>query len=192
MANSTVTKNALAKGFKELLCEYPLEKISVKDITEQSGMNRNSFYYHFQDKYELMNWIFDSEIADHAIIFNDSSKFLIESFKNICSILYNNREFYLACFKYEGQNSLYESLNKLYYEQWKEKLRKRYMNLEVDIDEEELDLMAKLNTRAIVGTLKDWINSGMQDNYMNYFDKNLSAPKNKEWFTLKGKYILVS
>lgn len=192
MANSAVTKKALARSFKELLQKQPLDKISIRDITEQSGMNRNSFYYHFQDKYELMNWIFDSDIAGHSIIFNDSSKFLADSFKGLCRVLYNNKDFYLACFKYEGQNSLYETLEKLYYEQWKEKLKKRYRMMKKEIDEVELDLMAKLNTHALLGTLKDWIRGGMEENYMYYFEKNLSNLNKKECFMVKGKYIIVS
>lgn len=192
MANNKVTKEALAKGFKELLKERAFEKISVKDIAEQCGMNRNSFYYHFQDKYELMNWIFDTEVASQKIIFDGSSKFLIDSFKNVCCGLYNDRDFYLACFKYEGQNSLYEALNKLYFGLWKERLGERYKSLNIELDEEELDLMAKINTRAVVGTLKDWIKGGLHDNYMDYYEKNFSALDDKECFMVGGKYIMLS
>lgn len=192
MANQKVTKEALANGLKELLQERPLEKISVKDISEKCGMNRNSFYYHFQDKYELMNWIFESEVEDHITVLNDTSKFLADSFKAICERLYKGREFYLACFKYEGQNSLYEALNNIYIGLWKDKLSERYKELEIELDEEELELMAKINTRASVGTIKDWIKNGMRDNYMDYYEKNLSVLDDKECFMVGGKYIMLS
>ena len=58
MANNRITKETFAKALKELLQERPLTKISVKDITEQCELSRNAFYYHFKDKYELINWIF--------------------------------------------------------------------------------------------------------------------------------------
>ena len=47
MAN--FTKNAIRASFLKLLDERPLSKITVKDITDDCGINRNSFYYHFQD-----------------------------------------------------------------------------------------------------------------------------------------------
>ena len=43
------TKNAIKASFMKLLNEKPLNKISVKNIVEDCGINRNSFYYHFQD-----------------------------------------------------------------------------------------------------------------------------------------------
>ena len=47
MAN--FTKKAIKESFIKLLNERPMNKISVKDIVEDCGINRNSFYYHFQD-----------------------------------------------------------------------------------------------------------------------------------------------
>ena len=58
MADSNITKNALATALKELMKEKPFEKISISDICDSCGMNRKSFYYHFKDKYDLVNWIF--------------------------------------------------------------------------------------------------------------------------------------
>ena len=57
----TDTKKIMAKAFKELLLEVPFQKISVNDICEKCGMNRKSFYYHFCDKYDIANSVFDIE-----------------------------------------------------------------------------------------------------------------------------------
>lgn len=54
-ADSNLTKRALAAAMKELMEQMPFSKISVSDIAEQCGMNRKSFYYHFKDKYDLVN-----------------------------------------------------------------------------------------------------------------------------------------
>lgn len=54
---SNLTKRAIAASFKELLLEKPLNKITVADITEKCGVNRQTFYYHFQDVYNLIEWI---------------------------------------------------------------------------------------------------------------------------------------
>ena len=63
MADSNITKRALAVALKSLLAERPFAKVSVRDICEACGMSRKSFYYHFQDKYELLNWIFFTEFV---------------------------------------------------------------------------------------------------------------------------------
>lgn len=170
MANNRITKETFARAIKELLQEKPLSKISVKDITEQCELSRNAFYYHFKDKYELINWIFYDDMLRNANSFNDPSK-LTDSFVNVCKCLYKNREFYLACFQYMGQNSLFESLHELYYELWKMNLDVRYMQSSVKLSEEELDLMAKLNAYALVGIISDWVKKGMRNNYMSYFER---------------------
>ena len=64
MANSTVTKRALAKALKELMAEKPFSRISVSEIAEKCSINRKSFYYHFKDKYDLIDWIFESEFIE--------------------------------------------------------------------------------------------------------------------------------
>ena len=56
-----LTKKAIAEGLKELCHHKDFNKISVRDITEQCGLNRQTFYYHFQDKYELLDWIYYQE-----------------------------------------------------------------------------------------------------------------------------------
>ena len=51
------TKRILAAALKQLTCRKSFDKITIADITQQSGYNRQTFYYHFRDKYELLNWI---------------------------------------------------------------------------------------------------------------------------------------
>ena len=54
---SQMTKRALVASLKELLAEKPLDKITVTDLTEHCGVNRMTFYYHFKDIYDLVDWI---------------------------------------------------------------------------------------------------------------------------------------
>lgn len=55
---SQVTKRALAASLIKLLSQKPLDKVTVKDIIEDCGVNRQTFYYHFKDIYDLVDWIF--------------------------------------------------------------------------------------------------------------------------------------
>ena len=53
---SQVTKRALEASLKHLLLQKPLDKITIGDITEDCGINRMTFYYHFKDIYDLIEW----------------------------------------------------------------------------------------------------------------------------------------
>lgn len=53
---SNITKQALEASLKRLLLQKPLTKITIADITEDCGVSRMTFYYHFQDIYDLVEW----------------------------------------------------------------------------------------------------------------------------------------
>ena len=60
MSRTNKTKELLAQSLTELMVTTSLEKISVNDIVEHAGVGRNTFYYHFEDKFDLVNWYFQS------------------------------------------------------------------------------------------------------------------------------------
>lgn len=111
MADSNITKRALANALKKLMQDVPFAKISVADICEKCDMNRKSFYYHFQDKYELMNWIFDIEFIE--FIERGSAGQSIEEMTALFRILYDNRAFYCNALSVQGQNSLSEHIREI-------------------------------------------------------------------------------
>lgn len=61
MSDSIITKKAIADTLKALCKTMPFRKISISNITEGCGLNRQTFYYHFQDKNELLSWIYYHE-----------------------------------------------------------------------------------------------------------------------------------
>ena len=66
------TKKAIAESFMELLNERPFDKISVVDIAEKCGINRNTFYYYYADVYALVDDVFRMEtqrIIDENVAF---------------------------------------------------------------------------------------------------------------------------
>lgn len=56
--SSVKTKQRMAKALESLLNTKPIEKITVSDITYICDMNRQTFYYHFRDIYDLTKWMF--------------------------------------------------------------------------------------------------------------------------------------
>ena len=55
------TKHALAAALKELMAQKPIDKISIHDLTERCGIRRQTFYYHFEDVYDLLRWMFQEK-----------------------------------------------------------------------------------------------------------------------------------
>lgn len=106
MADSNITKNALAVSMKKLMEKKPFSKISVGDICEDCGMNRKSFYYHFRDKYDLVNWIFYVDFIERMEWSSCRNEWdMLEAF---CSHFYRERLFYQNALQVEGQNSFRE------------------------------------------------------------------------------------
>ena len=53
---SKLTKNSLEQSLKNLLKTKPLNRITINDLVEDCGISRMTFYYHFQDIYDLVEW----------------------------------------------------------------------------------------------------------------------------------------
>lgn len=94
----------LAESFKELTLKQAIEKITIKEITDKAGVIRPTFYNHFQDKYELLEWIISRELLDpiEPLVQNGMiNEALVLLFTNI----EKEKEFYTRASRLEGQNS---------------------------------------------------------------------------------------
>ena len=104
-----ITKSLLANSFKELILDIPFKNITIKMITDKSKVIRPTFYHHFKDKYEVLEYIVDEDIMKNIYEMVDSDM-EYESLKIIFIRLEKNREFIKKAFKVEGQNSFKEIL----------------------------------------------------------------------------------
>lgn len=58
---SRQTKQALSAALKRLMEEKPLNRITIQELVEECGVNRKTFYYHFEDIYALLKWTLEQE-----------------------------------------------------------------------------------------------------------------------------------
>lgn len=100
-------EKAMAQSLKRLVVKMPFEKITIRQIADGAGVIRVTFYNHFQDKYDLLAWIFRREILDPVKILV-SNRMYRETLILIFSNLLRDREFYMHAAKIEGQNSFEE------------------------------------------------------------------------------------
>ena len=101
-------KVLLSDSFKELVLEKPVEKITIKQITDRAGVIRVTFYNHFQDKYELLEWICREEVVGpgRILLQNNMQR---EAVTFIFTALLKNKEFFSHVAHTTGQNS-FESI----------------------------------------------------------------------------------
>lgn len=103
MPNSIITKKKIAKAFKEVLAEKDFEKISVTNIMEVASIRRQTFYSHFLDKYELLEWIFKTDLQEQII---DNLHYIsgIGLLHEVFYFFEQNRKFYAQLFSVNTQN----------------------------------------------------------------------------------------
>lgn len=107
MASSLITKKRIAKAFRDLLATREFDKISIVDIMESAGIRRQTFYNHFLDKYELLDWIFETDLTEYItnnLDFISGQKLLQELF----FYFEQERDFYIQLFDIQGQNNFYD------------------------------------------------------------------------------------
>lgn len=149
MADSNITKKALASAMKDLMKTTSFSKINISDICDKCDMNRKSFYYHFKDKYDLVNWIFDTEFIN---VINEKGGLDRWDFLSaLCTYVYENRDFYYKALQIRGQNSFLEHFHEMLSPIVAEHLRKIITRSELT------DFHINFITDGFVCTIERWI-----------------------------------
>lgn len=109
MSECTLRKKAIALAFKNVMSRKPLEKITVQDITQECGINRQTFYYHFEDRNDLMNWIFYNEVFLPCVeVLTDDNCY--DTFLLMLQIIANENTFYKNAFSIASSNKFLYNL----------------------------------------------------------------------------------
>lgn len=108
MSKPEITKRILAEGLISLMEKQPLAKIGIGDIAEECQLNRNTFYYHFKDKFDLVNWIFYSWLAKEVSDEQNADISTWQFIEHICVHFYENQAFYINALSVSGQNCFSE------------------------------------------------------------------------------------
>ena len=103
MANSEQTKRALADGLKLALNSQEFDRITVADITNCSEVSRNTFYYHFRDKQELVDWIFHTDLGP-VLRNGHPGRTWNEALTELLERLQRSRAFYAGILRNQGQD----------------------------------------------------------------------------------------
>ena len=154
------TKRALAASFKKLLASNPLNKITVKDIVEDAQVNRQTFYYHFHDVYDLIQWILEEESRE-AFDWEDNPDDLYSHVRDVLEAMAQERTLVL---------NIVHSLNREHLEGYLYGVMDAYIYESMEknceglvIADNDIRFIADFFKYAFVGILMDWVGRGMRD-----------------------------
>ena len=154
------TKQAIYDSFLRFLNEKPLDQITVKDIVDDCGINRKTFYYYFQDIYALTDDMFKTYWDEIKRSLPPESHSWQEILKAIAEYLYDNRKIALHVYQTFG----YEKMEKLFYDTRIEYLPGfiRESAGDLTINDEDIALIATYASISISGMLTRWLDDRMK------------------------------
>ena len=153
------TKESLALALKQMMSIKPIDKITVKDLVEICGVNRQTFYYHFDDVYDLLEWVFEEDanrVLPHTVVFE------------------HWREDVLAFMRYLQENAvftlnIYNSNNRFYMLRYlEEKMAACIRSFAVivsegmNIDRQDFEFVVQFYAKCAIGFIAQWMDLGMQ------------------------------
>lgn len=167
MSDSNITKQALADSLKNLMSKVPFHKINVCDIVENCGLTRQAFYYHFKDKYDLMNWIYYTEAARFMANYTSAENWT-DGLINLCYYMQDNSSFYINALNTTGQNSFPEYLQNYISAITMSILESSRQR---DFDKENLKFVVEFFAAAFTWLIIKWANNGMKEDPADYISK---------------------
>ncbi|MCM1122233.1 MAG: TetR family transcriptional regulator C-terminal domain-containing protein [Eubacterium sp.] len=156
------TKYALEASLKKLLMNKTLDKITINDLTADCGISRMSFYYHFKDIYDLVEWccIEDGRRALQGKKTYDTWQ---EGIYQIFEAVMENRPFILNVYRAIDRGKVENYLHKLTYQLIADVVEEKCKD--VDLLQEDKVFIAEFYKYGFVGVMLDWIERGMKDDY---------------------------
>ena len=161
MADSNITKRALASALKELMESTPFSKITVSDICAKCNMNRKSFYYHFKDIYDLVEWSC-VEDGTKALQGKKTSESWTEGLTQIFEAVLENKPFIMNVYRNVDRERIENYLFKLTYDLIVGVVEDKSKGL--NITEEDKKFIADFYKYGFVGIMLEWIREGMKEN----------------------------
>ena len=157
---SQVTKRALEQSLKNLLLKKPLTKITINDIAEDCGINRMTFYYHFKDIYDLVEWSC-LEDARKALEEKKTYDTWQQGFLQIFEAVRDNKPFIM---------NVYHCVHREQVEKYLEPLVDRLLmgvieeeSRNITVRQEDKAFIAQVYAYIFIGLMLDWIKDDMRE-----------------------------
>ena len=156
---SQTTKRALEASLKKLLLQKPLNKITINDITEDCGVNRMTFYYHFKDIYDLVDWIM---VEDAAKALENKPTFdtWTEAFLDLLHQVQENKVLVMNVYRSISREQVEQYLYKLLDPMLREFMERGMQ--EITVQDDDVQFIVDFYKYALVGMVLEWIRRDMK------------------------------
>lgn len=152
MALVSGTKWLFAKTLRDMLRENTLRQIKVIDLCKACGADRQTFYYHFRDKYDLVAWIYEQTFQE--VLRGSGGVFRLEEMEKLLLAFQEDRVFYKKVFYDHSQNSLMSYIQEVNVNYTRKGLLKEQ---NTDSLSQEIEFSMRFFSHAWIGCMKDWI-----------------------------------
>ena len=157
---SQMTKRALVASLKDLLAEKPLDKITVTDLTEHCGVNRMTFYYHFKDIYDLVEWAC-IESATRALAGQKTYDTWQQGFLQILQAVQKDKVFVTKVYHSISREHIENYLYRLTYDLMIGVVEEKAAGMTVR--DEDKAFIARVYGYIFIGLMLDWIKDNMRE-----------------------------
>ena len=165
-----LTQKAIIQTFLNILQQKSLDKITVKDIIETAGINRNTFYYYYDDIYDLIDQIFKEETKN--VLLNTTENYTFyEEYVRAASLVIENKQAIIHIYHSKSKDILFN-----YLEQVTSACVKKFVikaAKDYDLSEDGIEYITYFYSNAIVGSTMHWVRNGM-DSYRDDLLKRMS------------------
>lgn len=165
---SQTTKRALEASLKNMLLKKPFDKITINDITEDCGVSRMTFYYHFKDIYDLAEWSCEED-ARRAIADNHSYKTGKEGLLQVFETVRENKPFIMNVYRCVSHEQVENYLFQITYSFLVRMVNESAEGM--DVREEDKKFIADFYKYAFTGLMLDWIKNDMKEEPEKIIDK---------------------
>lgn len=166
------TKKALAQSLRNLLTKRTLDKITVKDIVDDCGVNRQTFYYHFHDIYDLLEWIFEDMVETMVTEQTERVDWTCGIDRLVAKMLEERR---LVLNAYHSVS--HEAVSR-FIQRWLKPFIVNVVERESEgmhITQEDKDFVAELFTMGTTGFLTEWIENQLSEEKLQNMEKIKTA-----------------
>lgn len=157
MAHST--KHDLSEALRHLLSDRPLDKITVQDIADTAGVSRKTFYYHFQDVYDLLEWMLEQDRARLEPDISDRNAWRT-AVANMLDFFQKNQAMVQNLFRSIDRDTLDRYTYSILLKSLKDYARSQA--LEHNLTEKQYEALLQFTAHGLQGILLTWVDGGMR------------------------------
>lgn len=153
---SEITKHVLTNSLKKLMIQKPVDKISIREITEDCGLNRQTFYYHFSDIYNQLEWMFEQEVMELFSQY-EGEQIWTEGLLHVFNYFRENKEVCYCALKSVGREYLFRFFHQKVLQIVRRTVESLCLEKDQNLDEEYNEMLIDYYAISFGSVIENWV-----------------------------------